>query len=198
MLASMYLGDVLGFAVYAMASRPKLYDRIRGEADAVFADGDPDKEAFTKQALDVTHRFIMERMRVYPIVPPSIRNVMNSCVVEGHELPVGTPTIIAQTAPHYVSDVFPDPHKFDIDRYLPPRNEHRNPGYAPYGLGTHTCLGFRWMKMQLTVNLLMVAHYFTLRVAPANYRPRINPFSSMPPDSKLKFRVAERVRELPV
>ena len=198
MLASMYPGDVLGFAVYAMASRPELYDRIRGEADAVFADGAPDKEAFTKQALDVTHRFIMERMRVYPIVPPSIRNVMNSCVVEGHELPVGAPIVIAQTAPHYVGDVFPDPRKFDIDRYLPPRNELRNPEYAPYGLGTHTCLGFRWMEMQLTVNLLMVAHYFTLRVAPANYRPRINPFSSMPPDSKLKFRVAERVRELPV
>ena len=30
----------------------------------------------------------------------------------------------------------------DIDRYRPPRNEHFSPGYAPYGLGTHMCLGF--------------------------------------------------------
>ena len=27
---------------------------------------------------------------------------------------------IAQTATHYMEDVFPDPLKFDIDRYSPP------------------------------------------------------------------------------
>ena len=36
----------------------------------------------------------------------------------------------------------------DIDRYKPPRNEHFSPGCAPYGLGTHMCLGFRWMELQ--------------------------------------------------
>ena len=198
MLASMYLGDALAFALYAMASQPELYSRIRTEASALFADGDPDGAAFTKSALDVTNRFIMECMRMYPVVPASIRNVMNSFVLEGHELPVGARIVIAQTAPHYMSDVFPDPYKFDIDRYLPPRNEHRSPGYAPYGLGTHTCLGFRWMEMQLTVNLLMIAHYFTLEVRPANYKLRISPFPSMSPSSRLKFRVAEKTRELPV
>ncbi len=198
MLASMYLGDALGFGLYAMASQPELYRRIRGEADALFADGDPDGAAYTKSALDVTNRFIMECMRMYPVVPASIRNVMNSCVIEGYQLPVGARIVIAQTAPHYMSDVFPEPYKFDIDRYLPPRNEHRSPGYAPYGLGTHMCLGFRWMEMQLTVNLLMIARYFTLEVSPKNYKLRINPFPSMSPNRKLKFRVAEQARELPV
>ena len=78
---------------------------------------------------------------MYLIVPMSMRHVMNSCVVEDYELPVRSKVVIAQTASHYMSGVFPDPFKFDIDRYLPPRNEHRGPGYAPYGLGTHTCLG---------------------------------------------------------
>ena len=198
LLASMYLGDALAFALYAMASQPTLYERIRSEADALFADGDPDAAAFAKSELDVTNRFIMECMRMYPVVPASIRNVMNSCVVEGHELPVGERIVIASTAPHYMSDVFPDPFTFDIDRYLPPRNEHRSPGYAPYGLGTHTCLGYRWMELQLTVNLLMVAHYFTLEVSPKNYKMRISPFPSLSPSRKLKFRIAEQVRELPL
>ena len=111
---------------------------------------------------------------------------------------MGVRIVIASTAPHYMSDVFPDPFTFDIDRYLPPRNEHRNPGYAPYGLGTHTCLGYRWMELQLAVNLLMVARYFTLEVSPANYKLRISPFPSLSPSRKLKFRIAEQVRELPV
>ena len=198
LLASMYLGDAFAFGLYAMASQPALYERIRAEADRLFEKGDPDAEALAKSEIDVTNRFIMECMRMYPVVPASIRNVMNSCVVEGHELPVGVRIVIASTAPHYMSDVFPDPFTFDIDRYLPPRNEHRSPGYAPYGLGTHTCLGYRWMELQLAVNLLMVAHYFTLKVSPANYKLRISPFPSLSPSRKLKFRIAEQVRELPV
>ena len=135
---------------------------------------------------------------MYPIVFGSLRNVMNSCVVEGYELPVGERIVIVQTAPHYMSDVFPDPFSFDIDRYLPGRNEHQSPGYAPYGLGTHTCLGFRWVELQMAVNLLMIAHYFTLEVDPANYKLRVSPFPTLSPTRKLKFRIAEQRRDLPV
>ncbi len=197
LLAAMYLGDALGFAIYAMATQPELYERIRSEADALFAGGDPDREAVTGPETDVTRRFVMECMRMYPIVPASIRNVMNSCVVEGYELPEGSRLHIFTTASHYMSDVFPNPFTFDIDRYLPSRAEHRSPGYAPYGLGTHTCLGFRWMELQLIVNLLLIAHYFTLEMSPADYELKISPFPSMSPDKKMKFVVSERRHEVP-
>ena len=147
LIASVYLGDAFSFAVYAMVSQPDLYSKIQDEADALFADGDPEGKDFNLQAIDVTHRLLMECLRMYPIVPMSIRNVMNSCVVEDYELPVGTRIFIAQTASHYMDEVFPDPFKSDIDHYRAPRNEHLSPGYAPYGLGTHKCLGSRWMEL---------------------------------------------------
>ena len=197
LIASVYLGDALSFAVYAMASHPELYERIRAEADALFADGDPQPDDIDRSVIDVTHRLIMESMRMYPIVPMSVRNVMNTCVVEDFELPEGSQIFVAQTAAHYMEDTFPEPYTFDIDHYLPERNEHLSPGYAPYGLGTHTCLGSRWMELQLGVNLLTIAHYFTLEVSPPNYKLKINPFPSLSP-KKLKFRIAERVRDLPV
>ena len=134
---------------------------------------------------------------MYPVVPMSMRNVMNTCVVEGYELPVGSRIAIAQTASHYMDDIFPDPFSFDIDRYQSPRNEHRSPGYAPYGLGTHTCLGSRWMELQLTINVLMLAHYFTFEVSPTNYKLRISPFPTPKLSKKLKFRIAEQRREMP-
>ena len=196
LVASAYLGDAFSFTLYAMASQPEVHARIQAEADALFGNCDPKPEDFSPSTIDVTHRFMMECMRMYPVVPMSIRNVMNSCVVEDYELPVGSRVIIAQTSTHYMEDVFPDPFKFDIDRYLPPRNEHLSPGYAPYGLGTHTCLGSRWMELQLAVNLLMVAHYFTLEVLPKNFEFRFNPIPSMKPSSRLKFRIAGQRREL--
>ena len=196
LIASVYLGDMLSFALYAMATQPEMYAMIRDEADALFGNGDPAGEDFTPSAIDVTHRFLMECMRMYPIVPMSIRNVMNSCEVEGCQIPLGERIFIAQTAAHYMDDVFPEPFSFDIDRYLPPRNEHLSPGYAPYGVGTHMCLGSRWMQLQLAANVLMIAHHFTIEVSPAKYQDRdkfrFNPLPSLKPTGKLKFRVSER------
>lgn len=198
LIASVYLGDALSFALYAMASQPELYEKIQEEADALFEDGDPSGNDFTLDAIDVTHRFIIECLRMYPIVPMSLRNVMNSCVVKDYELPVGARLFIAQSATHYMESVFPDPYKFDIDRYKPPRNEHHSPGYAPYGLGTHTCLGSRWMDLQLTINVLMVAHYFTLRMSPLNWKLKFNAMPSMKPAKSCKFLISEKRRDIRV
>ena len=197
-LASMYLGDGFNFALYAMASQPELYDKIQSEADALFSNGDPVGKDFSPANMGVTDRFINECFRVYPVVPMSMRAVVNTFTVEGYEIPRGVRVSIAQTAPHYMEDCFPDPFSFDIDRYLSPRNEHRNPGYAPYGLGPHTCLGTKWMTLHLAVNLLIIAHYFTLRVYPEDYKLGISAFPSMKPDKKLRFRIAEQRHELPI
>ena len=198
LIASVYLGDMMSFVLYAMSTHPELHAEIRREADALFENGDPKGDDLSPEALDITRRFLMECMRLYPIVPMSVRNVVNSCVVEGYELTVGARVHIAQTATHYLDDHFPESKKFDIDRYLPPRNEHHGPGYAPFGLGTHTCLGSRWMELQLAVNVLMIARHFTFDVSPSKYKDklRISPLPSLKPHKKPKFVVTEKRDDL--
>jgi cytochrome P450 len=196
LLASMYVGDELSFIVYAMLTKPEFHEQIRAEADALFADGDPDVEALTGPGADITRRFIMECLRMWPTLSMSVRNVMNACVVEGYELEEGVRVFIATTATHYMNDVFPDPFTFDIDRYKAPRREHLGSTYAPYGLGTHTCMGSRMAELLMLIDLLMMTHYFDLEIAPKNYKFKIAPFASMSPNKKLKFRIAGRRREL--
>ena len=84
LIASVYLGDMFSFAVYAMASQPESYSRIQSEADAMFSDGDPTVEDFTPAKIDVTHRFLMECLRMYAIVPMSLRK--RDELVRGGEL----------------------------------------------------------------------------------------------------------------
>lgn len=198
LVASIYLGDALSFTIYAMASQPELYAKIQSEADALFGNGDPSGRDYNLETIDITHRFMMECLRMHPIVPMSMRDVMNSVIVQDYELPVGTRIFIAQTATHYMDDIFPDPFTFDIDRYKSPRNEHHSIGYAPYGLGTHRCLGQRWMELQLAINLLMIAHYFKVEVYPENFKLKYNPLPSMKPSKKLKFRISEQRRPIQV
>ncbi len=196
LMTSMYMGDQLGFALYWLLQHPELYEQVTAEADALWAEGDPKEDDFTLDRIDVTHRVLMEALRMSPIVAMSMRTVMNTCVVEGYELPVGSLLVIAQTASHYMEEAFPDPLKFDIDRYAPPRNEHAGAGYAPYGLGTHSCLGFNWSQMQLVINLLMLSHYFKMELARPYKRVPMDPLPSQSPSNKLKFRLVERRHEL--
>ena len=194
---AMYFGDTLSFAIYDMVTRPELHDKVRSEADALFDNGDPTIEDLTPSAIDVTHRLIQESLRMHPTLAMSLRDVVNSCVVEGYELPIGSRVCIAQSATHYMKDVFPDPFSFDIDRYLPPREEHRGLGYAPYGLGTHSCLGMQFAALQTAVNLLMIAHYFDVSVSPSNYVLKCSIVPTVKPNRKLNFHIAEQRRELP-
>ncbi len=128
------------FTLYALLKHPDLLPPVQAEADMLFADGTPTAQVLRK--LDVTHRVVLETLRMYPIAPAMIRTVANSFEFAGYTIPAGTQVIMATTVPHYLPEYFPHPERFDIDRYLPDRAEHRQPGaYAPFGLGPHRCLG---------------------------------------------------------
>ncbi len=198
MLTGMYLADLTSFAHYFLASNPDVYRRVQAEADALFADGDPTGEDLSPASIDVTHRVLMEVLRLTPNVSLSMRTVMNSCIVEGYQLPLRSRVIILQTAPHYMEEVFPDPFTFDIDRYLPPRNEHLSPGYAPFGLGTHACLGRRWTEMQVAYNLLLLAHHFTFELSPPDAELRISPLPTQSLRKTVKLVIKEQRHEIPV
>ncbi len=192
-VASMYMGTALAFAVFEMYSDPELLQRVRKEAEALFANGEPGPEDFTDEAMDTTHRLILEALRVYPSVPVQMRNVMNPCVVEGYEIPLGSRIIMAMTAVHYLEENYPDPLTFDIDRHLPGREETKKHGaFGTYGLGTHTCLGARVVEYQMAINLMMIAYHFDLEVMPSSYPIKINPFPTCTPRKSLKLLVKSK------
>ena len=193
MVASIYLGSALAFSLYAMATRPSLYEQVRREAAKVFGNGrEPSAEDFAPSKIDVTNRLFLETERMYPVIPWQFRTVMNRCVIDQHEIPSPTRVLCCHTATHYFGEVFRDPLRFDIGRYLPERQEHLTPSaYVPYGLGTHTCLGHNWVNLQMVVNILFIAHHVKLEVQPTDYTLGINPFPTAAPNKKMKFRIAE-------
>ena len=190
LVVALYMANGLAFHLYNMISRPDIYRRVQAEADALFENGDPQPGDYSPQAIDVTRRLILESSRLYPSIPLQMRNVMNACVVEGYEIPAGTRVLIGSTAPHYMAENYPEPLRFDIDRYLPERSEHRKAGaWGLYGLGTHTCLGHRWADMQIAINVLLIAHHFDLELPSPDHKLQLNPFPTNAPRKNLKFHV---------
>ena len=194
LIAGHYVGSAMSFALYELMSNPDLCERIAAEADALFANGDPAAADLDMKAIDVTHRFVMENLRLHPVIPVHNRTAANAFEVDGKLVPARSTVMVAYPAAHYMAENFENPEKFDIDRYLPPRNEHRKRGaYHPFGVGTHTCLGQRFTELMMVADLLLVAHHLELEMVPADYKLRLSPLPKFSPDKRFKFRV-KRIR----
>lgn len=187
---------VIALALYEALKRPDLLRRMRAEADALFENGTP--EAPTLEQIDVTHRFLMETLRVRPLTTGVLRRVANSFSFAGYSVPSGSDVLFAVAATHALPEYFRDPERFDIDRFAPDRQEHRSPGvYAPFGVGSHSCVGRGFAQMQTALTLATVFHDLELELAPRGYRMKTVYRPGIRPPRSFRIRARSRRSEFP-
>ncbi len=174
-----------GFMLYNMLKRPGLMERMTAEADALFAEGPVSGEGL--RGLDVSRRVAMETLRLHPVSPAVLRTTANSFEFAGHRVPAGTQVMIGTAVGHTLEEFFPDPERFDIDRYTPARGEHRQRGaYVPFGAGNHRCLGSGLVPVQLGLTMATILRELVLEPLDPDHALRVRSFPTMQP---VDFRV---------
>ena len=163
------VASTCSFMLYALLRNPDLLAAARAEADALFAGGEPAWSDVEK--MDVLHRTALETLRMYPAVPMLVRSVTNSFEFAGYRIEAGEAVFTATSVPHYLPECFPDPDRFDIERYTEARAEHRQPyAYAPFGLGPHRCLGNGFAEVQIAATMATLLHEVDLALDRPGYR----------------------------
>ena len=187
-------GHATSFYLYAFLKDPDLLQRGKAEADALFAQGTPTAQAIHQ--LDVIHRVLLETLRLNPPLTATQRTVSNSFEFAGCKVPAGTNVVIAFGASHRMAKYFPDPDRFDIERFVPPRDEHRQSwAYMPYGLGTHRCLGGYLAEFLMKAAMATILHDTEIVLDPPNYTlndRNINFLPTRHPKKSFKFRLLRR------
>ncbi|MBS0366884.1 MAG: cytochrome P450 [Proteobacteria bacterium] len=186
------VANTLAAFVYAVLKDPQVHQRIRDEADALFADGHQIDEPDLKR-LPAIDGAVMEAMRLYPIAVAQMRTATRDFAFCGHKINAGELLFVATSVPHFMQEYYPEPEKFDIDRYARPRAEHLKSGvYSPFGRGTHTCLGKTLAEAQMSLTMARLFYSLDLELESPDYQLERKTLPTPGPSMKFKVRVRGR------
>lgn len=175
--------------VYCVLKYPEVKARVLPEVDALFAEGTIDEDSLMKQ-IPSLQGAIMEAMRLYPIAVAQMRTANKDFVFEGHQIHEGEMIYVATSVPHFMEEYYPEPGKFDIDRYAKPRAEHLKPGvYSPYGRGPHTCLGKSLAEVQIALSMARLFYKLDLELESPGYELKTKTAPTPGPAMDFKVRV---------
>lgn len=109
--------------------------------------------------------FIIETLRLYPAVPVLERKSSQNYKIPDTDvtIPKGTKIHIPVFAIHRDPQLYPEPLKFNPDRFLPEEAAKRHPNsFLTFGDGPRACIGFRFAILQSKVGLATMLSKFRI------------------------------------
>ncbi|MDR7276442.1 cytochrome P450 [Catenuloplanes atrovinosus] len=180
------VANTISAFLYAVLKHPDVLARVRAEADELFAR--PTLTERDLRGIPAIRGALMETLRLYPIAVVQMRTATRDFTFHGHRIAEGETLYIGTTVPHFLEEFYPDPYRFDIDRYEKPRAEHLAPGaFSPYGRGQHVCLGKTLAEVQMLVTMARIFHRLDLSLESPGYE--LARKATPTPGPALSFRV---------
>lgn len=147
----------LNWAFVALAENPEFQERIAREYEA----------AATKSVenLPFTQMLIKESLRRYPGFWMLARKALHDDVIFGEKIAANSIVLISPYLIQNNSKWWPNPEKFDPERFTPTAIEQRTKNsYLPFGLGPRSCIAedFSMMEMSFIVANFCSRYRFTL------------------------------------
>ncbi len=151
----------LSWTWYLLSQNPHVEHRLHEELDRVL-----EERAATPSDLSslvYCERVIKEAMRLYPPAWSMSRSAIKDFELNGFRVPAGTNVVMSPWLMHRDPRFFPDPEKFDPDRWS--REEARRLprfAYFPFGGGPRQCIGASFAMMETVLLLATIAKRFRM------------------------------------
>jgi cytochrome P450 len=148
-----------------LSEHPEAGKKLKAELDAMLGERAPTSADLPN--LRYTRQVLEEALRLYPPVPALVRRVVRPTTLDGCEIPASSRALISMYNIHRHPDFWPEPTRFDPDRFSPERKASRHDlAYIPFGAGQHKCIGNNLALIEGTLLLAMVAQRYEFALVP--------------------------------
>jgi cytochrome P450 len=157
----------LSWIHYLLDEHPEARAKLRAEVDRVLGRRVPTEADL--DALTYTEQVINEALRLYSPIHSISRVAVTDDMLGGYHIPAGATLYVSLYATHRLPALWPDPNRFDPDRFTADKVERR-PRFAfiPFAAGHRNCVGASTALVELKLAVAMIAQRYELTLAPGH------------------------------
>ena len=155
----------LSFALYYLTRDPQALARAQAEVAALWGKADDPEPAFSDiPKLRYVRAALDEALRLWPTAPGYLRAARSDTVLGGrYRMNQGDWVGVLLPLLHRDPLVWPDPDRFDPDRFAPGQAKKRPAhAYKPFGTGQRACIGRQFALHEAVLALGLILHRYHL------------------------------------
>jgi cytochrome P450 len=157
--------NALTWMWYLLSQNPECEAKLHQELDTVVGGRVPQMADLPQ--LRYTEMVFAEAMRLYPPAWAIGRMSKSEFELGGVHVPAKSICILSPYVMQRDPRWFPDPERFDPERWTPEARESRPKfSYFPFGGGARVCIGERFAWMEGTLAIAAIAEKWKLRLSP--------------------------------
>jgi len=157
--------NALTWTWYLLSQHPEVERRLHQEIDEVLGGHAP--EMADVPNLRYSEMILAEALRLYPPAWAIGRMATGPFSLGGVEVPGKSICILSPYLVQRDARWFPDPERFDPERWTPEGRDSRPKfSYFPFGGGARVCIGERFAWMEGVIVMAAIAQKWRLRLAP--------------------------------
>jgi cytochrome P450 len=181
--------NTLSWTFTLLAQHPDVEAKLHAELDAVLGGRTPTPEDY--RALPFTEAVIKESLRLFPPAFTVMRHCKADVTLGGFPVKKGMDVSLVPYATHRDARFFPEPLRFDPERFLGEREKTIDRyAWIPFGGGPRVCVGNAFAMMETTLVLATIASRFRLTLADGV--PAAIPGVTLRPKGPLRMTLTER------
>jgi cytochrome P450 len=184
------VANALSWTWYLLSQNPECEAKFHAEIDSLPGGRLPTFEEMPR--LRYTESVLAESLRLYPPAWAMGRYALNDFELGKFFLPARTTVLISQFITHRDARYFPDPLRFDPERFSAEGKARRGKfSYFPFGAGARQCIGesFAWMEGVLI--LATLGQKWKMRLVPG-HRVEPQPLITLRPKFGMKMNLEAR------
>jgi cytochrome P450 len=184
------VANALSWTWYLLSQNPECERKFHQEIDQELQSRLPTFDDVPR--LRYVEMVFAESMRLYPPAWAMGRYARNDFQLGEFFLPAKTTVLISQFVLHRDARYFPDPLRFDPERFTPEARARRTKfTYVPFGAGARQCIGESFALMEGVLLLATIAQRWSLKLVPG-HRVEPEPLITLRPKYGMKMYVQQR------